>query len=83
MVEITLESLELDALPKDLFLSLRVGAEQKFNKAATARSYKFAPSAVGDRRCAKLEIYQRVGTCTMSIDIDKVKGVREISVPIE
>jgi len=83
MVEIGLEAVDNDLMPKDLYLSLRIGEQQKFAKASTSRAYKFAQSAVAERRYAKLEIYRRVGICSVSIDMEKVKGTHEIAVPVD
>mmetsp|Transcript_101960 Transcript_101960/g.297361 ORF Transcript_101960/g.297361 Transcript_101960/m.297361 type:complete len:280 (-) Transcript_101960:221-1060(-) len=83
MVDLSLEAVNVDAIPPDLYLSLRVGESQKFTKASSSRDYKFAKAAVGDRRYAKMEIYKRVGVCSMCIDKEKVEGTHEIAVPVD
>jgi len=82
MVEIGLEPLDAEQLPKDLYLSLRVGEQQKFSRASAAKAYKFAQSTVGERRFAKVEMYKRVGVCSVPIDPEKVQGTHEITVPM-
>lgn len=82
MVEITLAAVDGNTVPKDLYLSLRIGEMQKFSKAYTARGYKFSASAVGERRYAKLELYKRVGMCSLGLD-QSLKGTHEISVPVD
>lgn len=83
MVHISLEAIETSAVPKDLFISLRVGDVQKFAKAAASKTYKFPAAAVGDRRYGKIEVYRRIGICSVMIDPSTLQGAHEISVPLD
>ncbi|CAE8660181.1 unnamed protein product, partial [Polarella glacialis] len=83
MVDVTLEAVNGDALPKDLYLSLRVGEQQKFAKAGVARTYKFGNAPGADKRYGKLEIYRRIGVASVSLDPEKVQGTHELCVQVE
>lgn len=78
-----MEASEGCAVPKDLFLSLRVGDVQKFSKAGASKTYKFPAAAIGDRRYGKIEIYKRIGICSVMIDPGTLQGAHEISVPLD
>lgn len=82
-MEIGLEAVGGGSLPKDLYVSLRVGEAQKFMKANADRSYKFPASAVAERKYAKLEMYRRVGVCSLGIEPERMQGTHEIAVPID
>jgi len=82
MVDINLEAVDGDSLPKDLYLSLRVGEQQKFSKANNSgRTFKFASPE--DKRYGKLEIYRRVGVAAISLDTEKYQEAHELSVPVD
>jgi hypothetical protein len=83
MVEIGLEAVKGENLPKDLYVSLRVGEAQKFMKANCDRSYKFPPSTLGDRKYAKLEMFKRVGVCAIPVDTEKMQGTHEAAVVVD
>jgi hypothetical protein len=83
MVEIGLEAVKGDKLPKDLYVSLRVGEAQKFMKANCDRSYKFPASALGDRKYAKLEMFKRVGVCAIPVDTERIQGTHEVAVAVD
>eukprot|EP00747_Dinoflagellata_sp_TGD_P185730 gnl/TRDRNA2_/TRDRNA2_42420_c0_seq1.p1 gnl/TRDRNA2_/TRDRNA2_42420_c0~~gnl/TRDRNA2_/TRDRNA2_42420_c0_seq1.p1 ORF type:complete len:502 (-),score=106.92 gnl/TRDRNA2_/TRDRNA2_42420_c0_seq1:101-1567(-) len=85
MVDVKLEAVDAVQQASDLYLSLRVGDVQKLSKlsaVSTAKTYKFPTSAVGDRRYGKLEIYRRIGGCSVSIDPSKLDGLYELAVPV-
>mmetsp|Transcript_69254 Transcript_69254/g.129298 ORF Transcript_69254/g.129298 Transcript_69254/m.129298 type:complete len:648 (-) Transcript_69254:137-2080(-) len=82
MVDISLGAVIAD-VPKDVFLSLRVGDVQKFAKASSSRAYKFPASAVAQRRYGRLEIYRRIGSGNIVIDPSYVQGLQELTVPLE
>lgn len=82
MVDINLEAVNGDSLPKDLYLSLRVGEQQKFAKANNSgRTFKF--STPEDKRVGKLEIYRRVGVAAISLDHEKFQEAHELAVAID
>eukprot|EP00930_Biecheleria_cincta_P059836 TRINITY_DN4555_c0_g1_i1.p1 TRINITY_DN4555_c0_g1~~TRINITY_DN4555_c0_g1_i1.p1 ORF type:complete len:328 (+),score=60.10 TRINITY_DN4555_c0_g1_i1:84-1067(+) len=82
MVDINLEAVDGDSLPKDLYLSLRVGEQQKFSKANNSgRTFKFAQPE--DKRYGKLEIYRRVGVAAISLDTEKYQEAHELTVPVD
>eukprot|EP00428_Durinskia_dybowskii_P055442 CAMPEP_0170333574 /NCGR_PEP_ID=MMETSP0116_2-20130129/67813_1 /TAXON_ID=400756 /ORGANISM="Durinskia baltica, Strain CSIRO CS-38" /LENGTH=270 /DNA_ID=CAMNT_0010586929 /DNA_START=84 /DNA_END=892 /DNA_ORIENTATION=- len=65
-----------DRFAKECFLSVRVGDEQKISRLSQSRVYKF-PQA-GDRTYGKVELFRRVGSCTVDIDAQN-SGTREVS----
>ncbi|CAE7303505.1 ODA11 [Symbiodinium natans] len=81
MVDISLQAVDGDSLPKDLYLSLRVGEQQKFSKANCARTYKFSSSP--ERRYGKIELYRRVGVSTVSLDGEHFQGAHELAIQVE
>jgi hypothetical protein len=66
MVDIRLGALEADDMPQDIFLSVRVGETQKLSKLSSSRVYKF-PNVDG-RRFGKIEVFRRIGACTVDVD---------------
>jgi len=81
MVELKLDSVEELGLPKDCFVSVRVGDMQKLSRLAPTRMYRFPKSSSGDgeRRYGKIEVYQRIGAS--SVDVDPLhEGERNILV---
>mmetsp|Transcript_7769 Transcript_7769/g.17930 ORF Transcript_7769/g.17930 Transcript_7769/m.17930 type:complete len:329 (-) Transcript_7769:202-1188(-) len=81
MVDISLQAVDGDSLPKDLYLSMRVGEQQKFSKANCSRTYKFPASP--DRRYGKLELYRRIGVSTLSLDGEHFQGTHEMAIQVE
>jgi len=80
MVELKLESLDIDNLPKDIFLSVRVGEAQKLSRVAAEKTYKFPASICNTRRFGKVEVFRRVGGTP--VDIRPEDGiVQEIELP--
>mmetsp|Transcript_83336 Transcript_83336/g.131579 ORF Transcript_83336/g.131579 Transcript_83336/m.131579 type:complete len:610 (+) Transcript_83336:60-1889(+) len=77
MVELKLESIEEQNMPRDCFISVRVGDTQKLSRLAATRVYKF-PQA-GDRRYGKIEVFRRIGACSVDIDPSNI-NLREINV---
>lgn len=76
MVELRLETCD-DGVPKDCFVSVRIGDTQKLSRLSSSRLYRF-PQA-GDRRCGKIEVFRRIGSC--SVDVDPAnKGLREVNI---
>mmetsp|Transcript_496 Transcript_496/g.894 ORF Transcript_496/g.894 Transcript_496/m.894 type:complete len:599 (-) Transcript_496:410-2206(-) len=80
MVELRLESIEERMMPKDVFISVRVGDTQKLSRLAATRNYRF-PQA-GDRRYGKIEVFKRIGACSVDID-PSIAGAREVNVNCE
>eukprot|EP00933_Yihiella_yeosuensis_P028988 TRINITY_DN22734_c0_g4_i2.p1 TRINITY_DN22734_c0_g4~~TRINITY_DN22734_c0_g4_i2.p1 ORF type:complete len:489 (-),score=122.60 TRINITY_DN22734_c0_g4_i2:282-1748(-) len=66
MVELRLEQVEDGSMPKDCFLSVRMGDIQKISRLGASRIYRF-PQATG-RRQSKIEVFQRIGVLNMDID---------------
>lgn len=62
-------------LPGDCFLSLRVNDTQKISRLSASRVYSFPK--LGERKFGKIEVFRRVGVC--SIDIDpRYPSTREV-----
>eukprot|EP00747_Dinoflagellata_sp_TGD_P107836 gnl/TRDRNA2_/TRDRNA2_170232_c0_seq1.p1 gnl/TRDRNA2_/TRDRNA2_170232_c0~~gnl/TRDRNA2_/TRDRNA2_170232_c0_seq1.p1 ORF type:complete len:530 (+),score=141.49 gnl/TRDRNA2_/TRDRNA2_170232_c0_seq1:94-1683(+) len=80
MVEVNLQALDEAALNRDYYVSVRVGEVQKLSRAATSRAYKFPPAAVKDHRFGKVEVFRRLGGCTVNI---KDSEPCEVSVPMD
>jgi len=86
MVELNLEPLDGE-LAAGFYVSVRVGEVQKLSRISAGRAYKFPQSAVGDRKYGKIEIFKKVGACSVgivpeagvdqevSVTLDDVKGV--------
>jgi len=70
-----LESIEDGGMPKDCFLSVRVGETQKLSRLAASRMYHFPKS--GERRFGKIEVFRRIGTCNVDVDPSN-KDLREV-----
>lgn len=84
-MEINLEVTNTVPLPKDLFVSVRVGDLQKFSKASTSKAYRFPALGDNDKHGAKLEVYRRVGVCNLgSLDSGKLQdGTYELALPVD
>lgn len=62
-------------IPGDCFLSLRVNDTQKISRLSASRVYSFPK--LGERKFGKIEVFRRVGVC--SIDIDpRYPSTREV-----
>jgi len=91
MVELNLEPLDGE-LAAGFYVSVRVGEVQKLSRISAGRAYKFPQSAVGDRKYGKIEIFKKVGACSVgivpeagvdqevSVTLDDVKGVENCKV---
>lgn len=74
--------MELDnaAPAKDVYVSVRVGDVQKFSKLSSKRGYKFPPSVLGNRY-GRVELFRRVGTCSVAVDQSASKHVQQVAFP--
>eukprot|EP00929_Paragymnodinium_shiwhaense_P046931 TRINITY_DN23853_c0_g1_i1.p2 TRINITY_DN23853_c0_g1~~TRINITY_DN23853_c0_g1_i1.p2 ORF type:complete len:447 (+),score=166.29 TRINITY_DN23853_c0_g1_i1:84-1424(+) len=77
MVELKIDALKDLAGVNDCFVSVRVGDCQKLSRLAKSRTYRF-PQA-GERHFGKIEVFKRIGSCTVDIDPSK-NFLREVSV---
>eukprot|EP00927_Polykrikos_kofoidii_P006173 TRINITY_DN12500_c0_g1_i1.p1 TRINITY_DN12500_c0_g1~~TRINITY_DN12500_c0_g1_i1.p1 ORF type:complete len:588 (+),score=98.04 TRINITY_DN12500_c0_g1_i1:56-1765(+) len=78
MLELKLESVDEWQLPAECFLSMRVGEMQKISRVASGRVFRFPPGNE-PRRYGRIEVYQRIGSC--SVDIDPANtDAREVSI---
>jgi len=77
MVELRLDAVEEDGMPKDCFVSVRVGDTQKLSRLAQSRVYRFPQG--GDRHYGKIEVFRRIGACNVDVD-PSVDGLREVSI---
>mmetsp|Transcript_52696 Transcript_52696/g.97548 ORF Transcript_52696/g.97548 Transcript_52696/m.97548 type:complete len:519 (-) Transcript_52696:22-1578(-) len=66
MVELKLESYADGLLPKDCFLSVRIGESQKLAALANDRVFKFPQ--MSERRIGKVELFRRIGSCSIDVD---------------
>jgi len=66
MVELALNLLDETLMPH-CYVAMRVGDSQKIGRLSTERMYKFPDSVVGEHRYAMLDVFQRIGGCTVSI----------------
>lgn len=77
MVELTLEHIQENGMPQDCFVSVRVGDAQKLSRLSAARVFRFPQAA--DRRFGKIEVFRRIGVC--SVDVDPTReGLRDVSI---
>mmetsp|Transcript_50104 Transcript_50104/g.143261 ORF Transcript_50104/g.143261 Transcript_50104/m.143261 type:complete len:479 (+) Transcript_50104:68-1504(+) len=77
MVELRLDSFDDSRMPRDCYVSVRVGDTQKLSRLSASRMYKF-PNA-GDRRYGKIEVFTRIGAC--SIDVDPTNAdLRDVAI---
>jgi len=77
MVQLRLESASDEGMPKDCYISVRVGDVQKLSKLSGARTYKFPPNS--SKGYGKIEVFRRVGAA--SIDLNPVvQGLRDVSI---
>jgi len=81
MVELKLEALDLD-LSSQYYVSLRVGEVQKLSRISASRAYNFPAKVVGNRKFGKIEIFKKIGGC--SVGIIPEDGVdQEVSVSLD
>ncbi|CAK0794293.1 unnamed protein product [Prorocentrum cordatum] len=66
MVELRLEALDSGSLPKDCYVSMRVGDTQRLSKLAGTRTFRF-PSG-SEQRLGKIEIFKRIGACSIDVE---------------
>mmetsp|Transcript_62596 Transcript_62596/g.174943 ORF Transcript_62596/g.174943 Transcript_62596/m.174943 type:complete len:143 (+) Transcript_62596:61-489(+) len=76
MVELKVNVHNGEGLGSECFLAVRVGETQKLSRLSASRSYKFPAS--GERRYGKIELYRRVGACSVDIDPQK-EGARSVA----
>mmetsp|Transcript_137560 Transcript_137560/g.343250 ORF Transcript_137560/g.343250 Transcript_137560/m.343250 type:complete len:397 (-) Transcript_137560:273-1463(-) len=76
MVELKLRSVGETNLPKDCFISVRVGDMQKFSRFQGSRSYSFKKH---DNGFGKIEVFRRLGACNFAMDsLDR--GARAVDI---
>lgn len=76
MVQLRLESTDA-GIPKDCYVSIRVGEVQKLSRLSGSRTYKFPQT--DKHRFGKIEVFRRVGSA--SIDLNPiVQGAREVQI---
>mmetsp|Transcript_129775 Transcript_129775/g.416380 ORF Transcript_129775/g.416380 Transcript_129775/m.416380 type:complete len:576 (-) Transcript_129775:322-2049(-) len=76
MVQLRLESTDA-GIPKDCYVSVRVGEVQKLSRLSGSRTYKFPQT--DKHRFGKIEVFRRVGSA--SIDLNPiVQGAREVQI---
>ena len=83
MFVLNLDSGDAERCTKDIYMSVRIGEVQKLTKFSASRSFKFPKAAVGDRRHGKIEIFRRVGGCSVGIDSAAANTIQEVSIPFE
>jgi len=84
MVELRLAATDGEEVSSDFYVSVRVGEMQKLTKANKARVYKFPASVVGARRYGKIEVFKRIGSCSVNIDPAVSDGnALDINVPFD
>jgi len=72
-----LDSTEVAGMPGECFISVRIGDNQKLSRLSSSRVFKF-PKA-GDRRYGKIEVFRRIGACSVDVDPDN-KDLRELTI---
>jgi len=83
MVEVKLEPADGNGAMRDLYVALRIGETQKLTRASKARTYKFPSSTNSDRRYGKIEIFKRIGGCSVPIDPASFGKSCPVNVPLE
>eukprot|EP00929_Paragymnodinium_shiwhaense_P088485 TRINITY_DN487_c0_g1_i1.p1 TRINITY_DN487_c0_g1~~TRINITY_DN487_c0_g1_i1.p1 ORF type:complete len:495 (+),score=140.79 TRINITY_DN487_c0_g1_i1:96-1580(+) len=80
-MEIRLDTVNsLETLPKDMFVSMRVGDSQKQTRLAATRSFKFPVDAKGKHGpFGRVEVFRRIGAATVPLD-QQVDGAQELEV---
>jgi hypothetical protein len=70
MVELQLQPID-SVLSKDTYVSVRIGDAQKLSKVNQVRHFKFSKAAVGEHKFGKLDIFKRIGGCSIGITAKK------------
>eukprot|EP00930_Biecheleria_cincta_P010082 TRINITY_DN111_c0_g1_i2.p1 TRINITY_DN111_c0_g1~~TRINITY_DN111_c0_g1_i2.p1 ORF type:complete len:811 (+),score=221.01 TRINITY_DN111_c0_g1_i2:95-2527(+) len=76
-MEVHVESAEGNQLPPDCYIGVRVGEVLKQGRYEPQRSYNFPQ--LQQRRNAKIDVYQHIGSCVVSVDPD-TKSIHEVKV---
>eukprot|EP00429_Kryptoperidinium_foliaceum_P083534 CAMPEP_0176231610 /NCGR_PEP_ID=MMETSP0121_2-20121125/24886_1 /TAXON_ID=160619 /ORGANISM="Kryptoperidinium foliaceum, Strain CCMP 1326" /LENGTH=420 /DNA_ID=CAMNT_0017570955 /DNA_START=88 /DNA_END=1346 /DNA_ORIENTATION=+ len=79
MTELQLDALD-ENLPRDCFMSVRIGEVQKLSRLTGSRSFKFPPTAKG--RFGKIEIFRRIGAASVDLDPD-YGGDRRVNIGLQ
>lgn len=80
MVHLTLEPTDDASMPKDCYVSVRVGETQKLSRLSGVRTFRFPQAA--NKSYGKIEVFQRIGA--VALDMEPVsKGMREILISCE
>lgn len=82
MVELKLESIFENGMPQDCFVSVRLGDVQKLSRLSAtelAATHVFKFPQGSDRRIGRIEVFRRIGTCSVDVDPSR-DGLREVSV---
>lgn len=66
MVELALNLLDETLMPH-CYVAMRVGESQKIGRLSNERTYNFPESVVVGHKYAMLDVFQRIGGCTVSI----------------
>merc|ERR1719507_1263378 len=66
MVELEVSSAQGGVLPKDCFISVRVGDVQKLSRFQGSRNYSFKKHETSG--FGKIEVFRRVGVCNFALD---------------
>jgi len=83
MVDLKLETVDLERTAKDLYVAVRVGEVQKLTRLAATKNFKFNQAAIGDRKFARVDVFRRVGSTSVSIkNAEASATVEEVCVPL-
>eukprot|EP00930_Biecheleria_cincta_P069513 TRINITY_DN5724_c0_g1_i2.p1 TRINITY_DN5724_c0_g1~~TRINITY_DN5724_c0_g1_i2.p1 ORF type:complete len:858 (+),score=162.50 TRINITY_DN5724_c0_g1_i2:27-2576(+) len=82
MVEIRLEPIQAASMPKDCFVSVRVGDVQKISRLAPSRVYRFPP-ALDRKHGGKIEVFHRIGSYNLDISGSQPAAYDEVSIDCE
>lgn len=77
MVEIKIAPAQNTSLPKDCFVSVRIGEAQKLSKFEGPRSYNFRDDAKLGH--GKIEVFRRIGGCHVDL-FSFQEGLREVNI---
>jgi len=81
MVELKLDSFDVENLPSDCYASVRIGEVQKLSKLSPGRVFRF-PQVADARRFGKIEVFQRIGQVNVDVDIAN-EGMRDVVIGIK
>ncbi|CAK8991773.1 Hypothetical protein (Fragment), partial [Durusdinium trenchii] len=76
-IEVRIDAVDVAHVPKDTYVSMRVGDYQKQSRFGSAKTYRFPHTE--DQRFARLEVFHRVGHLT--VNLDNLSG--PVEVPVE